>query len=78
MGKNHDRPNLHIRHLRKISLGEFKNLNPPPRKENDLNKVREDVEGYDIPAIFDFQESDHKGPIKDMFEYMARNPPRGF
>lgn len=34
--------------------------------------------GYDTPCIFDCSKEHHKGPIREMFEFMARHAPRGF
>jgi hypothetical protein len=39
---------------------------------------RDAAETYPTPAILDFSKEEHKGPIKKMFEYMARYEPRGF
>lgn len=39
---------------------------------------RDQAEKYDTPAIFNFSKNEHKGPIREMFEHMARYPPRGF
>jgi hypothetical protein len=39
---------------------------------------RNQAERYDSPAIFNFSKDEHKGPIREMFEHMARYPPRGF
>lgn len=39
---------------------------------------RDQAEKYETPAIFDFSKPEHKGPIRQIFNHMARCPPIGF
>lgn len=74
MGKTE--PHLHIRHLREISLGSSETSRPPKSKK--VQSQREDAEEYDTPATFDFQKSDHKGPIRhtrqDFVDLTSKGP----
>ena len=45
-------------------------------KKSDHRRSKADT--YDTPAIFDYSNPEHKGPIWQMAEHMARYEPRGF
>ena len=49
-----------------------------PRRVKKRNYERDEAENYDTPAIFNFSHLEHRVPIKEMFEYMARHEARGF
>lgn len=58
----------------KLPLG-VERIAQPGSTNNELGK---EAEEYVTPVVWDFNNPDHKGPIREIFEHIARYEPRGW